>query len=64
MQLLILWNSITWISKKIIGIATDCAPSMIGKNARAMILILREIKTKKTFTVVHKKFICHYFLQP
>ena len=49
--------------KNSIGIATDGAPSMVGRNARAVTLILSHIDSlKEGLSATDEMFICHCFL--
>ena len=49
--------------KNLIGIATDGAPSMIGKNVGALTLILRHIEALEGCSSSGKEtFLCHCFL--
>ena len=49
--------------KNLIGIATDGAPSMVGRNAGALTLILSYIDSlKKGSSATDEMFICHCFL--
>ena len=49
--------------KNLIGIATDGAPSMVGRNAGAVTLILSHIDSlKEGSSATDEMFICHCFL--
>ena len=49
--------------KNLIGIATDGAPSMVGRNAGAVTLILSHIDSlKEGSSATGEMIICHYFL--
>ena len=49
--------------KNLIGIATDGAPSMVGRNAGAVALILSHIGSlKEGSSATDEMFICHCFL--